>query len=68
MDTVGDAERILKEQEKYTADMFLEYKKGNLDPVAGDKSPARKRFLEKKFEERWRLMTRDEMVISTFER
>ena len=49
--TVGDGARILKEQKKYEADMFLEYKKGNLDPVAGDKSPARKRFLEKKLEE-----------------
>ena len=49
--TIGDAKRILKEQEEYTAEMFLEYKKGNLDPVAGDKSPARKRFLEKKLEE-----------------
>ena len=46
--------------------MFLEYKKGNLDPVAGDKSPARKRFLEKKLEDAEmsgdnRLMTYDEV-------
>ena len=64
--TVGDGARILKEQKKYEADMFLEYKKGNLDPVAGDKSPARKRFLEKKLEEAQmsgdnRLITYDEI-------
>ena len=69
--TVGDAERILKEQEKYEADMFLEYKKGNLDPVAGDKSPARKRFLEKKLEEMEasgdsKLMTKEEIEELTF--
>jgi len=49
--TVEDGARILREQKKYTDDMFLEYKKGNLDPVAGDTSPARKRFLEKKLED-----------------
>ena len=71
--TIGDAKRILKEQEEYTAEMFLEYKKGNLDPVAGDKSPARKRFLEKKLEEMEasgdsKLMTRDEIEeLSTFD-
>ena len=71
--TIGDAKRILKEHEEYTAEMFLEYKKGNLDPVAGDKSPARKRFLEKKFDEMeasgdTKLMTRDEIEeLSTFD-
>jgi len=64
--TVDDAARILKEEADYKADMFLEYKKGNLDPVAGDKSPARKRFLEKKLEDAEmsgdnRLMTYDEV-------
>jgi len=54
-------------------DMFMEYKKGNLDPVAGDKSPARKRFLEKKLEEMEasgdkRLMTVDEIEeLSSFD-
>ena len=71
--TVGSAKRILQEEKQYMDDMFLEYKKGNLDPVAGDKSPARKRFLEKKFEEMEasgdsRLMTRDEIEeLSTFD-
>jgi hypothetical protein len=49
------------------------YKKGNLDPVAGDKSPARKKFLEKKLEEMEasgdkRLMTVDEIEeLSSFD-
>ena len=49
--TVGDAQRIIKEQKQYMKDMELQYKKGNLDPEPGDKSPARKKFLEKKLEE-----------------
>ena len=55
------------------ADMELEYKKGNLDPVEGDKSPARKRFLEQKLEEMEvsgdkRLMTPDEIEeLSSFD-
>jgi hypothetical protein len=64
--TVGDAERILKEQEDYMAYMYEQYRMGKLDPVAGDKSPARKRFLEKKMEEHLmsgdsKLMTREEI-------
>ena len=64
--TVGDAERILKEQENNMAYMYEQYKMGKLDPVAGDKSPARKRFLEKKMEESLmsgdsKLMTREEI-------
>ena len=71
--TVGSAKRILKEQKEYMDDMFMEYKKGNLDPVAGDKSPARKKFLEKKLEEMEasgdkRLMTVDEIEeLSSFD-
>ena len=64
--TVGSANKILKKEKQYMDDMFLEYKKGNLDPVAGDKSPARRKFLEKKLEEMEasgdkRLMTEDEI-------
>ena len=71
--TVEDGARILREQKKYTDDMFLEYKKGNLDPEAGDTSPARKRFLEKKMEEMemsgdTKLMDTDEIEeLSTFD-
>jgi hypothetical protein len=70
--TVGDAKRILKEQEDRMKYMYDQYKMGKLDPVAGDKSPARKRFLEKKMEEMEmsgdkKLMTRDEIEeLSTF--
>jgi len=71
--TVGDAQRILKEKKTYEAEMFLQYKKGNLDPVAGDTSPARKRFLEKKLEDMEmsgdrKLMTVDEIEeLSSFD-
>ena len=71
--TAGSAKRILKEQKQYMDDMELEYKKGNLDPEPGDKSPARKRFLEKKLEEMEasgdkRLMTPDEIEeLSSFD-
>jgi len=71
--TIGDAQRILKEQEEFTAEMFSQYKMGKLDPVAGDKSLARKRFLQQKFDEMeasgdLKLMTRDEIEeLSTFD-
>ena len=71
--TVGSANKLRKERADYEADMFIEYKKGKLDPVAGDKSLARKRFLEKKLEEMeasgdTRLMTRDEIEeLSSFD-
>ena len=53
--------------------MFSQYKMGKLDPEAGDKSPARKRFLEQKLADMEasgdsRLMTRDEIEeLSTFD-
>jgi len=64
--TVGDANRIRKDMKDYEAYMYGQYKMGKLDPVAGDKSQARKRFLEKKLEDAEmsgdnRLITRDEM-------
>ena len=71
--TVGDAQRILKEDKAYEAEMYQQYKMGKLDPVAGDKSPARKRFLEQKLADMEasgdsRLMTRDEIEeLSTFD-
>ena len=71
--TVEDGARILREEKQYMDDMFMEYKKGNLNPVAGDKSPARKRFLEKKLEEMEmsgdkRLMSVDEIEeLATFD-
>jgi hypothetical protein len=71
--TVGEAENALKNQKAYQAEMYQQYKMGKLDPVAGDKSPARKRFLEQKLEDMEgsgdkRLMTRDEIEeLSTFD-
>ena len=71
--TVEDGARILREEKQYMDDMELEYKKGNLDPVAGDKSLARQRFLEKKLEEMemsgdTRLMSQDEIEeLATFD-
>ena len=49
--TVGDAKRILQEEKQYMDDMFMEYKKGNLDPEPGSGTSQRKRFLQKKLEE-----------------
>ena len=71
--TVGELDKMVAEQKAYERHMFLEYKKGNLDPVAGDKSPARKKFLEKKLEDAElsgdkRLITRDEIEeLSSFD-
>jgi len=71
--TVEDGARILREEKQYMDDMFMEYKKGNLDPVAGDTSPARKKFLEKKLEDMkmsgdTKLMNPDEVEeLSTFD-
>ena len=71
--TLASANKLRKERADYVADMELEYKKGKLDPVAGDKSPARKRFLEKKLEEMemsgdTRLMSQDEIEeLATFD-
>jgi len=71
--TIGDAKRILDEEEKYMAYMYNQYKTGKLDPVAGDKSPARKKLLQKRFEDMEasgdkRLMTREEIEeLSTFD-
>jgi len=69
--TVGDAERILKEQEDRMKYMYDQYKMGKLDPEPGDKSPARKKFLQQKFDEMEdsgdpQLMTREEIEELTF--
>ena len=62
--TVGDAQRILKENKAYEAQMFTDYKAGRLDPKPGEKG--RKEFLKKKMEEMEmsgdrKLMTPDEI-------
>jgi hypothetical protein len=65
-ETIGELEFMLKEREAEIADMYDMYKTGKLDPVAGDKSQARKNFLQNKLDEAEasgdnRLITRDEM-------
>jgi hypothetical protein len=71
--TVEEAEKALKDRKAEEAYMYVQYKMGKLDPVAGDKSPDRKRFLEQKFDEMEmsgdkKLMTRDEIEeLSTFD-
>ena len=71
--TVGSAQRILKEQKDYMDDMYDQYKTGKLDPEPGDKSEARKIFLERKLEDMEmsgdkRLMTVDEIEeLSSFD-
>ena len=47
--TLASANKLRKERADYIADMKLEYKKGNLDPVPGDAN--REKFLRGKFEE-----------------
>jgi hypothetical protein len=48
---VADAEKFVKEQKDYQAAMFRDYKAGKLDPVAGEETLARMKFLEQRAEE-----------------
>ena len=64
--TIGNAQKILKQQKDYEASMFQEYKAGRLDPPAGSKKRGRLEFLRKKMEEMEmsgdnKLMTFDEI-------
>ena len=71
--TVRELDKMVAEQKAYEAEMYRQYKRGDLDPTPGDKSPARKRFLEKKLEDMEmsgdkRLMTIDEIEeLSSFD-
>ena len=49
--TVGDANRIIKEQKQYEKEMYDMYKTGKLDPEAGSVSRARMNFLKQRLEE-----------------
>jgi hypothetical protein len=51
LETVADAERFVQGQKDYQAAMFRDYKAGKLDPVAGEETPARKKFLQQRAEE-----------------
>ena len=64
--TVGSANRIRIEHKEYMDDMYQQYRMGKLDPEPGDKSEARKIFLQKKLDEMEgsgdrKLMTVDEI-------
>jgi len=71
--TIGSANKIRKEAKDYQDYMYKQYKMGKLDPVAGDKSPGRKRFLEQKLDDMEgsgdkRLMSPDEIEeLSSFD-
>ena len=49
--TFGSADEIFKDQKAYEAEMYDQYKLGKLDPVEGDQTNARMKFLQKKAEE-----------------
>ena len=49
--TLADAQRIVKEQNQYEAEMFDMYKTGKLDPEAGSVTRARMNFLKQRLEE-----------------
>ena len=71
--TVGSANRIRIEHKEYMDDMYQQYRRGELDPEPGDKSEARKIFLQKKLDEMEgsgdrKLMTVDEIEeLSSFD-
>ena len=71
--TIRQLDKMVADDKAYERYMYNQYKMGKLDPTPGDKSPARKRFLEKKLEEMElsgdkRLMTRDEIEeLSSFD-
>jgi len=51
LETVADAEKFVKGQKAYEEAMYRDYKAGKLDPVAGEETPARKKFLQQRAEE-----------------
>ena len=51
LETVADAERFVQGQKDYQAAMFRDYKAGKLDPVAGEETLARMKFLEQRAKE-----------------
>lgn len=61
-ETFDELDALVKKQKDYEASMFQQYKMGKLDPVAGEKSEGRMKFLQKKLEEA--SMTKDRKLIS----
>ena len=60
--TVDEAEKALKRSKAEEAYYYTQYKMGKLDPVAGEQTEARMRFLQKKLEEAE--MTKDRRLIT----
>jgi len=65
-ETIEELEFMLKEHSSEMEYLYNQYKTGKLDPVAGEKTEGRKRFLQDKLDEAEasgdnRLITRDEM-------
>jgi hypothetical protein len=61
-ETFEELDALVKKQKDYEASMFQQYKMGKLDPVAGENSENRMKFLQKKLEEA--SMTKDRRLIS----
>jgi hypothetical protein len=49
--TFASANKIFKDEEAYKAEMYDQYITGKLDPVAGDNTPARMKFLQRNADE-----------------
>jgi len=61
-ETFEELDALVKKQKDYEDYMFMQYKRGKLDPVAGEKTQDRMKFLQKKLEEAE--MLKDRRLIS----
>ena len=61
-ETFEQLDALVKKQKDYEDYMFMQYKTGRLDPVAGEKTQDRMKFLQKKLEEAE--MTKDRRLIT----
>jgi DNA-binding transcriptional regulator/RsmH inhibitor MraZ len=61
-ETFEELDALVKKQKDYEDFMYMQYKRGKLDPVAGEKTQDRMKFLQKKLEEAE--MLKDRRLIS----
>jgi hypothetical protein len=61
-ETFEQLDALVKKQKDYEDYMFMQYKTGKLDPVAGEKTQDRMKFLQKKLEEAE--LTKDRRLIT----
>jgi hypothetical protein len=61
-ETFEELDALVKKQKDYEDYMFIQYKTGKLDPVAGEKTQDRMKFLQKKLEEAE--LTKDRRLIT----